>query len=71
LLPLAAHSRANVGIKKTTRSTAFNRHRLTAEKLIAAKALEQPSYLILMELLNLTFECEFVAGGTQMPNSLH
>jgi hypothetical protein len=27
--------------------------------------------MILVELLNLTFECEFAAGGTQMSNSLH
>jgi hypothetical protein len=27
--------------------------------------------LILVELMNLTFERELVAGGTQMSNSLH
>ena len=48
LHPLAAHLRANVGIKRTT-----------------------SNFLFLVELLNLTFERELVAGGTQMSNSLH
>ncbi len=29
------------------------------------------NFIILVELLNLTFERELVAGGTQMSNSLH
>ena len=48
LHPLAARSRANAGIIRTT-----------------------SNIMILVELLNLTFESELAAGGTQTSNSLH
>jgi hypothetical protein len=48
LHPLAARSRANAGIIRTT-----------------------GKFMILVELLNLTFEHELAAAGSQMSNSLH